>query len=144
MQIGLGRHFEPRDVHIGNLAANLMSLDSGVATVRDESDISNSPEHSDAAIAAHRESGNRAVFDHGRPSTEAEQWQFGSDRTHPADIQLLRNVLAECTWVSVSGGGAASHPAARRDGAARLRHDVHPPLYARLEKRREWISNQPA
>ncbi|MEV2256498.1 amidohydrolase family protein [Streptomyces sp. NPDC050147] len=91
VQIGLGQHFEPRDVHVGNLAADLMSLDSGVTTVRDESHISNSPEHSDAAIAAHWESGIRAVFDHGWPSTEAEQWQFGSNRTHPADIRRIRN-----------------------------------------------------
>ncbi|MEU9556527.1 amidohydrolase family protein [Streptomyces fumanus] len=91
VQIGLGRHFEPRDVHIGNLAADLLSLDSGVTTVRDESHISNSPEHSDAAIAAHWESGIRAVFDHGWPSTEAEQWQFGSDRSHPDDIRRIRN-----------------------------------------------------
>ncbi|WP_345635763.1 amidohydrolase family protein [Streptomyces thinghirensis] len=91
VQIGLGQHFEPRDVHVGNLAADLMSLDSGVTTVRDESHISNSPEHSDAAIAAHWESGIRAVFDHGWPSTEAEQWQFGSNRTHPADIRRIRD-----------------------------------------------------
>ncbi|MFF3712856.1 amidohydrolase family protein [Streptomyces phaeochromogenes] len=91
VQIGLGQHFEPRDVHVGNLAADLMSLDSGVTTVRDESHISNSPEHSDAAIAAHWESGIRAVFDHGWPSTEAEQWQFGSNRTHPYDIRRIRN-----------------------------------------------------
>ncbi|MBQ0951231.1 amidohydrolase family protein [Streptomyces coelicoflavus] len=91
VQIGLGQYFDPRDVHVGNLAADLMSLESGVTTVRDESHISNSPEHSDAAIAAHWESGIRAVFDHGWPSTEAEQWQFGSDRTHPADIRRIRN-----------------------------------------------------
>ncbi|WP_225882055.1 amidohydrolase family protein [Streptomyces aureocirculatus] len=91
VQIGLGQYFDPRDVHVGNLAADLMSLDSGVTTVRDESHISNSPEHSDAAIAAHWESGIRAVFDHGWLSTEAEQWQFGSDRTHPDDIRGIRN-----------------------------------------------------
>ncbi|MGA6159731.1 amidohydrolase family protein [Stenotrophomonas sp. NPDC087984] len=91
VQIGLGQYFEPKDVHVGNLAADLMSLDSGVTTVRDESHISNSPEHSDAAIAAHWESGIRAVFDHGWPSTEAEQWQFGSARTHPDDIRRIRN-----------------------------------------------------
>ncbi|WP_309032475.1 amidohydrolase family protein [Streptomyces alfalfae] len=91
VQIGLGQHFDPQDVHIGNLAADLLSLDAGVTTVRDESHISNSPEHSDAAIAAHWESGIRAVFDHGWPSTEAEQWQFGSGRTHPADIRRIRD-----------------------------------------------------
>ncbi|GAA3166238.1 hypothetical protein GCM10020001_109390 [Nonomuraea salmonea] len=98
VQIGLGQYFEPRDVHIGNLAADLLSIDAGVTTVRDESHISNSPEHTDAAIAAHWESGIRAVFDHGWPSTEAEAWQFGSDRTHPDDIRRVRrDVLTDDT-----------------------------------------------
>ncbi|MET8866094.1 amidohydrolase family protein [Nonomuraea sp. NPDC004580] len=98
VQIGLGQHFEPRDVHIGNLAADLLSIDAGVTTVRDESHISNSPEHTDTAIAAHWESGIRAVFDHGWPSTEAEAWQFGSDRTHPDDIRRVRHdVLTDDT-----------------------------------------------
>ncbi|MFG2077029.1 amidohydrolase family protein [Nonomuraea maritima] len=96
VQIGLGQYFEPEDVYIGNLAADMMSIDSGVTTVRDESHISNSPEHTDAAIAAHWESGVRAVFDHGWPSTEAEEWQFGSVRTHPDDIRRVRGeVLAD-------------------------------------------------
>ncbi|MFD6285831.1 amidohydrolase family protein [Streptomyces sp. NPDC060205] len=68
-----------------------MSLDAGVTTVRDESHISNSPAHSDAAIAAHWESGIRAVFDHGWPSTNAEEWQFGSVHTHPDDIRRIRD-----------------------------------------------------
>lgn len=90
VQIGLGQHFEPRDVHIGNLVADLGALHAGVTTVRDESHIMNSPAHTDAAIAAHWESGIRCVFDHGWPSTEAEQWQFGSTRGHPDDIRRVR------------------------------------------------------
>ncbi|GAA4158604.1 amidohydrolase family protein [Shinella granuli] len=90
VQIGLGPHLEPEDVRIGNLAADLMSLDAGVTTVRDESHIMNSPAHADAAIAAHWESGIRSVFAYGWPSTEAESWQFGSVRAHPADIRRVR------------------------------------------------------
>lgn len=30
------------------------------------------------------------MFDHGWPSTEAEAWQFGSDRQHPDDIRRVR------------------------------------------------------
>ncbi|MFG1694682.1 amidohydrolase family protein [Nonomuraea sp. NPDC049309] len=90
VQIGLGQYFEPEDVYIGNLAADLLSIDAGVTTVRDESHISNSPEHTDAAIDAHWDSGIRAVFDHGWPSTDAEEWQFGSARTHPEDIRRVR------------------------------------------------------
>ncbi|MFI5755588.1 amidohydrolase family protein [Streptomyces sp. NPDC051569] len=96
IQIGLGQHFEPEDVLVGNLAADLGAIDSGTTTIRDESHIMNSPEHTDAAIAAHWQSGIRSVFDHGWPSTEAEQWQFGSSRTHPEDIRRVRNeVLAD-------------------------------------------------
>lgn len=58
----------------------------------------NSPDHTDAAIAAHWESGIRCVFDHGWPSTEAEQWQFGSSRAHPDDLRRVRSeVLADDT-----------------------------------------------
>jgi len=98
VQIGLGPHLEPEDVRIGNLAAGIMSLDAGVTTVRDEAHIMNSPAHADAAIAAHWESGIRAVFAYGWPSTEAESWQFGSERAHPADIRRVReNVLSDDT-----------------------------------------------
>jgi len=93
VQIGLGPHLEPEDVRVGNLAAGLMSLDAGVTTVRDESHIMNSPAHADAAIAAHWESGIRSVFAYGWPSTEAESWQFGSVRTHPADIRRIRETV---------------------------------------------------
>lgn len=98
VQIGLGPHLEPEDVRIGNLAAGIMSLDAGVTTVRDEAHIMNSPAHADAAIAAHWESGIRAVFAYGWPSTEAESWQFGSERAHPADIRRVReSVLSDDT-----------------------------------------------
>lgn len=93
VQIGLGPHLDPEDVHIGNLAADLMSLNAGVTAVRDESHIMNSPQHADAAIAAHWESGIRSVFAYGWPSTEAESWQFGSERPHPADIRRVRETL---------------------------------------------------
>lgn len=93
VQIRLGPHLTPDDVRIGNLAADAMSLDAGVTTVRDESHIMNSPAHADAAIQAHWDSGIRAVFAHGWPSTEAESWQFGSDRLHPEDIRRVREDL---------------------------------------------------
>lgn len=93
VQIGLGPHLDPEDVRVGNMAADLMALDAGVTTIRDESHIMNSPAHADAAIAAHQESGIRSVFAHGWPSTEAESWQFGSTRAHPADLRRVRETL---------------------------------------------------
>ncbi|MEU7813719.1 amidohydrolase family protein [Pseudonocardia sp. NPDC049154] len=93
VQVAVGPHLTPEDVRIGNRAADLMSLDAGITTVRDESHIMNSPAHADAAVQAHWESGIRTVFDHGWPSTEAEAWQFGSDRCHPDDIRRVREQL---------------------------------------------------
>ncbi|MBB5157315.1 amidohydrolase family protein [Saccharopolyspora phatthalungensis] len=115
VQIGLGPYFEPEDVRIGNLAADLMALDAGITTVRDESHIMNSPEHSDAAIDAHWSSGIRCVFGHGWPSTEAESWQFGSDRHHPDDIrrvreQVLNDDTARVTLYAMLRGPELSTP----------------------------------
>lgn len=93
VQIRLGPHLGPEDVRIGNTAADVMALDAGITTIRDESHIMNSPEHADAAVQAHWDSGIRCVFDHGWPSTEAESWQFGSARLHPPDIRRVRESL---------------------------------------------------
>ena len=54
--------YRPRDVHISELFGSLSSLDGGVTTVHDISQIHHSPEHSDAAIEGLMESDRRAVF----------------------------------------------------------------------------------
>ncbi|MGR6923920.1 amidohydrolase family protein [[Actinomadura] parvosata] len=55
------RH-RPRDLHAGNLAGALECLDGGVTTLLDWSHAQFTPEHTDAAVRALRESGIRAVF----------------------------------------------------------------------------------
>ncbi|MEV0380086.1 amidohydrolase family protein [Nonomuraea sp. NPDC050643] len=58
----LSVRYRPEDVHIGNLAGALECLDTGVTTLLDWSHIQRSPDHTDAAVLALRESGVRAVF----------------------------------------------------------------------------------
>lgn len=55
------RH-RPQDVHTGNLAGALDSLDNGVTTLLDWSHIQLSPAHTEATVSALRQSGTRAVF----------------------------------------------------------------------------------
>jgi 5-methylthioadenosine/S-adenosylhomocysteine deaminase len=54
--------YRAQDVYINELFGSLSQLDAGVTTVHDISQIHHSPEHSDAAIQALTESGQRAVF----------------------------------------------------------------------------------
>jgi 5-methylthioadenosine/S-adenosylhomocysteine deaminase len=54
--------YAPADAHAGVLVSALGMIDMGTTTVVDTSQVSHTPEHSDACIAALRESGLRAVF----------------------------------------------------------------------------------
>jgi 5-methylthioadenosine/S-adenosylhomocysteine deaminase len=60
--LGFAPKYRPEDVYISELFGSLSSLDAGVTTVHDISQIHHSPEHSDAAIAALKKSDRRAVF----------------------------------------------------------------------------------
>lgn len=91
VQLTWGPRFTPEDAYVGNLVSALNALDAGITTVRDESHIQNSPAHTDAVIAALHDSGLRAVFAYGWPSTESDAWMMGSSRHHPADIVRIRS-----------------------------------------------------
>jgi 5-methylthioadenosine/S-adenosylhomocysteine deaminase len=77
--------FAPEDVYLGTLVSALGALESGVTTLFDWSHIQTTPEHTDAAIAALRESGLRTVFAFGPPPNF-------EDRSHrwPQDILRLQ------------------------------------------------------
>jgi 5-methylthioadenosine/S-adenosylhomocysteine deaminase len=60
--LGFAPVYRPKDVHISTLFGSLSSLDAGVTTVCDISQIHHSPEHSDASLQALRDSDRRAVF----------------------------------------------------------------------------------
>ena len=59
---GFARHYRLHDVYISELFGGLSQLDAGVTTVLDISQIHHSPEHSDAAIEALRDTGRRAML----------------------------------------------------------------------------------
>lgn len=60
-----GPNFTPEDVYVGNLLGAAGALDAGITTLRDESHIQNSPEHTDRAIAGLQASGVRGIFAYG-------------------------------------------------------------------------------
>jgi 5-methylthioadenosine/S-adenosylhomocysteine deaminase len=105
----VGGHYRPEDVHVGDYAGALEALNGGVTTLLDWSHISNTPDHSDAAIQGLKDAGIRAVYAHGVP-TGGEWWSF-SELDHPADIRRIRD-----TYFSSEGGLITLAMAARQPG----------------------------
>jgi 5-methylthioadenosine/S-adenosylhomocysteine deaminase len=64
---GIAARYRDTDVFTGTLAGAIEALAAGVTTVQDFAHIQRTPGHSDAAVAALRESGVRAVFAYGQP-----------------------------------------------------------------------------
>src|SRR6266511_1088282 len=91
--------YRPVDAYAGNLVSALGAINAGITTLLDWSHIGNSPEHTDAAIEALRESGIRAVYAYGA-GTAGPTNQFPQDirrlRTHTfsSDDQLLTLAMA--------------------------------------------------
>jgi cytosine/adenosine deaminase-related metal-dependent hydrolase len=105
----VGGHYRPEDVHIGDYAGSLEALNGGVTTLLDWSHISNTPDHSDAAIQGLKDAGIRAVYANGMP-TGGEWWSF-SDLPHPEDIRRIRD-----TYFSSDDGLLTLAMAARQPG----------------------------
>lgn len=93
VQLTWGTVYTPDDVYIGNLLGAVNALDAGITTLRDESHIQNSPEHTDQAVQALRDSGLRAVFAYGWPSIDSNKWMLRGEATHPEDIRRVRSDL---------------------------------------------------
>lgn len=81
----LGPIYEPEDVYAGTLLSALGALDAGVTTVLDWAHIQNTPDHTEASIAALKEAGGRAVFAFGPPTNESIGHRY------PEDILRLRS-----------------------------------------------------
>ena len=71
--------YRPQDVYISTLFGSLSQLDAGVTTVFDISQIHHSPAHSDATIAALKESERRAVFGYFESAGNVPGNQYPSD-----------------------------------------------------------------
>lgn len=89
LQQALAPRFTPDDVYAANLLGAVTALDAGITTLRDDSHVQNTPEHGDAAIQGLRDSGIRASFGHGWPSSA--EYMTDSSLPHPADMERIRN-----------------------------------------------------
>ena len=74
--------YDPPDVYAGVLATALGMIENGTTTAVDTSQVNHTPEHSDAGIAAHRESGLRVVYAYSRGA--------GDQAQYPRDLLRLR------------------------------------------------------
>jgi 5-methylthioadenosine/S-adenosylhomocysteine deaminase len=82
VQNNLTLHYSPDDVYAGVLMTALGFIEMGTTTIIDLSQISHTPEHSDACIRALQEAGIRAVYGYSRGAGPAMRW--------PADLGRLQ------------------------------------------------------
>lgn len=88
---GFSEGYRPQDVYAGNLLGALTALDAGVTSILDWSHISRSPDHSDEAIRALRDSGLRAVYAHGQNPSDVASRGHDTKVGHPVDIRRVRD-----------------------------------------------------
>jgi 5-methylthioadenosine/S-adenosylhomocysteine deaminase len=74
--------YQPEDAFISELVASLSQINAGVTTGVDTSQVSHSPEHTDACIQGLKEAGRRTVF--------AYSPGVGPKALYPQDIRRLR------------------------------------------------------
>ncbi len=85
--------YRPEDVYIGNRLGIAEALNAGVTTTMDWCHVARSPDHSDEAIRALKESGARAVFAHAPPfGAGITEWAVESVLPHPDDMRRVREV----------------------------------------------------
>jgi cytosine/adenosine deaminase-related metal-dependent hydrolase len=83
---GFARNYRPQDVYISELFGGLSQLDAGVTTVLDISQIHHSPQHSDAAIQALRDTGRRAMLGYFESAGNVPGNQYPQDATRLASV----------------------------------------------------------
>jgi cytosine/adenosine deaminase-related metal-dependent hydrolase len=74
--------YRPQDVYISELFGGIAQIDAGVTTVMDVSQIHHSPEHTDSAVQALRDTGRRAVLGY------FEGW--GDKAEYPSDARRVK------------------------------------------------------
>ena len=113
--------YRPEDARISELIASLNQINAGVTTGVDTSQVSHTPEHTDACIDGLREAGRRTVF--------AYSAGVGPGVKYPEDIRRLRTQYfssADQLLTLAMGGGvdAATWALARSVGAPIVNHVV--------------------
>lgn len=125
---GTARNVSPGDVRLGTLLSARAALGAGVTTVQDISNIQDSPEHTDAAVEALRESGLRAVFGYGKSFVR----MMSEGSRLPDDVRRVRSrlladdeALVTLALVTEAGDDDAechNHALARELGVRTARH----------------------
>jgi cytosine/adenosine deaminase-related metal-dependent hydrolase len=82
VQNNLTLHYQPADVYAGVLITAIAFIDMGTTTIVDLSQISHTPEHTDACIQALKDAGIRAVFGYSRGA--------GPRAQYPQDLKRLQ------------------------------------------------------
>ncbi|MGW9479854.1 amidohydrolase family protein [Saccharomonospora azurea] len=108
--------YRPEDMYIGTKLAALTAIDSGITTMLDFSHNSRTPEHSDAAVEALRDTGIRGV--HASMGPHFGDWdkQWPGDLTRlkeryfSSDDQLLTLRLATLATDEIAGPALAYGP----------------------------------
>jgi len=72
--------YRPEDAYVGNLIGAVRSIDAGITTITDLSQVSNTPEHSDALIQGLKDSGIRAIYAYSRGSGAGAKFPGDAER----------------------------------------------------------------
>jgi 5-methylthioadenosine/S-adenosylhomocysteine deaminase len=113
--------YEPEDAYAGELVTALGMIDMGTTAIVDISQVSHSPEHSDACIRALQDAGIRAVFSYHRGA--------GPRARYPQDITRLQRTYFSSkdqllTLALTTGLDAKLYAAAREAGVPAVLHLV--------------------
>jgi 5-methylthioadenosine/S-adenosylhomocysteine deaminase len=114
--------YRPSDVYAGVLVTALGMIDAGTTTAVDTSQVSHTPEHSDAGIRALQESGLRAVYAYSRGA--------GAGTKYPQDIARLQETTFSSSnqLLTLALGGtldATIFAVARAAGVPTVSHGVN-------------------
>src|SRR5215813_697130 len=123
--------YRTEDAYVGNYIGALRSIDAGITTIVDLSQVSNTPEHSDALVKGLKDSGIRAVYGYSRGSGPGAKWPDDVERIQKkhfaSNDQLVTLALGTAVskdqwlvarrqglriWTHVVGGNPASAPEA--------------------------------
>ncbi|SEF23762.1 Cytosine/adenosine deaminase [Amycolatopsis pretoriensis] len=127
----VGPALTPDDLYLGNLLSAYAALDAGITTVRDISNIQDSPAATDALVQALTDSGIRAVFAYGNSYPRAKSHGAAlDDDVRRVRAELLSDDDALVTLALVTEPGdedAERHNARLADdlGVRTARHVVH-------------------
>ncbi|HLH96945.1 MAG TPA: amidohydrolase family protein [Xanthobacteraceae bacterium] len=114
--------YQPSDVYAGVLVTALGMIDAGTTAAVDTSQVSHTPEHSDAGIRALQESGLRAVYAYSRGA--------GPNSRYPDDIARLQRTTFSSSdqLLTLALGGtldARIFAVAREAGVPAVSHGVN-------------------